>query len=197
MAERVGGLSAALSLTGLRTEDREVPQSSGSPGEQREKGARENIGEKGARQDREVPVLTQENLRSLEGRDPMAAVLLSVVPSLPPSETAPIPAFEKVANAKVRAWRKAGRKEKDTSAAPMFGTTLGEGFEVPYGEIDASELVNSSDCELHWVSREAILAKEPGYDRGTNTFPSWGITRARVRGETFAPAHGGSQTRSP
>ena len=52
----------------------------------------------------EAPVLTQERLRSLEGRDPMAAALLSVVSSLPPSEDAPDPeagaAMENVATAR-------------------------------------------------------------------------------------------------
>ena len=82
---------------------------------------------------REAPkasVLTQERLRSLEGRDPMAAALLSVVSSLPPSEDAADPeaqaAIEKVATAKVKAWRKAGKQEKEKEpmkAYPMFGTT--------------------------------------------------------------------------
>ena len=76
----------------------------------------------------EAPVLTQERLRSLEGRDLMAAALLSVVSSLPPSEDAPDPdsqaAMEKVATAKVKAWRKAGKTEKEnkpTKAYPMLG----------------------------------------------------------------------------
>ena len=90
----------------------------------------------------EAPVLTRERLRSLEGRDLMAAALLSVVSSLPPSEDAPDPdslaakeaqaAMEKVTTAKVKAWRKAGRKvqEKEPMKAyPMFGTTWGEGFQ--------------------------------------------------------------------
>ena len=69
----------------------------------------------------EAPVLTQERLRSLKGRDPTAAALLSVVSSLSPSEDSPDPdslaakeaqaAMEKVATAKLKAWRKAGKQE--------------------------------------------------------------------------------------
>ena len=109
----------------------------------------------------EAPVLTQERLRSLEGSDPMAAALLSVVSSLPPSEDAPDPeahaAMEKVATAKVKAWRKAGKQEKEKEpmkAYPMFGTTWGEGFEEPYGEISATRSNDSSECEVDWISRE-------------------------------------------
>ena len=109
----------------------------------------------------EAPVLTQERLRSLEGRDPMAAALLSVVSALPPSEDAPDPdsqaAMVKVATAKVKAWRKAGKKEKEKEpmkAYPMFGTTWGEGFEAPYGEISATTSNDSSEWEMDWISRE-------------------------------------------
>ena len=115
----------------------------------------------------EAPVLTQEHLRSLEGRDPMAAALLSVVSSLPPSEDAPDPdsfaakeaqaAMEKVASAKLKAWRKAGKKEKEKEpmkAYPMLGTTGGEGFEAPYGEISATTSNDSSELEEDWISRE-------------------------------------------
>ena len=92
----------------------------------------------------------------------MAAALLSVVSSLPPSEDAPDPdslaakeaqaAMEKVATAKVKAWRKAGKKEKE--AYPMFGTTWGEGFEASYGEISATTSNDSSEWEENWISRE-------------------------------------------
>ena len=68
----------------------------------------------------------------------MAAALLSVVSSLPPSEDAPDPeaqaAMQKVATAKVKTWRKAGEQEKEKEpmkAYPMFGTTWLEGFEAP------------------------------------------------------------------
>ena len=66
----------------------------------------------------------------------MAAALLSVVSSRPSSEAAPVPAskaaketntaVEKVANAKVKAWKRAGRKEKEKDAPeayPMLGNT--------------------------------------------------------------------------
>ena len=88
----------------------------------------------------------------------MAATLLSVVSSLPPSEDAPDPdslaakeaqaAMEKVANAKVKAWRKAGKQEKEKEPMktyPMFRTTWGEGFEAPYGEISATTSNDSSE----------------------------------------------------
>ena len=112
-------------------------------------------------------MLTQERLRSLEGRDLMAAALLSVVSSLPSSEDAPDPdslaaketqaAMEKVANAKVKAWRKAGKQENEKEpmkAYPIFGTTWGEGFEAPYGEISATTSNDSSEWEEDWISRE-------------------------------------------
>ena len=115
----------------------------------------------------EAPVLTRERLRSLEGRDAMAAALLSVVSSLPPSEDAPDPdslaakevqaAMENVTTAKVKAWRKAGRKEQEKEpmkAYPMFGTTWGEGFEAPYGKISATTSNDSSEWEEDCISRE-------------------------------------------
>ena len=98
----------------------------------------------------------------------MAAALLSVVSSLPPSEDAPDPdssaakeaqaAMERVTTAKVKAWRKAGRKEKEKEpmkAYPMFGTTWGEGFEAPYGEISATTSNDSSEWEEDWIARES------------------------------------------
>ena len=48
----------------------------------------------------EVPGLTRANLRRLEGKDPAAAALASIVSSMPPSETTPTAGI-KVANAKV------------------------------------------------------------------------------------------------
>ena len=161
MAEPVAGRSRALSMSWVSTRKREViPRAPGPRGEHRTRGAENNI--EGPRPDPEVPGLTHENLRSLEGRDPMAAALLSVVSSLPPSETALLPAFEKVSNAKVRSWWKAGRKEEEAAMAPMFGITWGEEFEVPYGECDASESVHPSNWETDWMSREHTRAKEPG-----------------------------------
>ena len=91
----------------------------------------------------------------------MAAALLSVVSSLPPSEDGPDPeaqaAMENVATAKVKAWRKAGQKEKEEEpmkAYPMFGTTWGEGFKAPYGETSATTSNDSSEWEEDWISRE-------------------------------------------
>ena len=115
----------------------------------------------------EAPVLTQERLRSLEGRDLMAAGLLSVVSFSTLSEDAPDPAsfaakeaqaaMEKVANGKVKAWRKAGKQKKEKEpmkAYPMFGTSWGGGFEAPYGEISATTSNGSSEWEEDWISRE-------------------------------------------
>ena len=59
----------------------------------------------GARSDAQIPVLTQATFKGLEDKDPVAAALASVLSSLPPSKTTPIPGFEemaKVANAKVQ-----------------------------------------------------------------------------------------------
>ena len=59
--------------------------------------------------------------------------------------------MENVATAKVKAWRKAGHKEKEKEpmkAYPMFGTTWGEGFEAPYGEISATTSNDSSEWEV-------------------------------------------------
>ena len=73
-----------------------------------------------------------------------------MVSSLPPSETTPVPGFEemaKVANAKVKARRRAARKGKgkDTALGPMFGATWGDDtFEIPDGKCDASAWAHSS-----------------------------------------------------
>ena len=115
----------------------------GPPREHAEpKGAEENteIYTEGVGLGAEVRGSTQANLRRLEDKDPVAAALAFVVSSLPPSETMPIPGFRemtKVANAKVKDWRRAARKEKGKDAAlgPMFRATWGaEAFEIPYGE---------------------------------------------------------------
>ena len=150
-----------MSLSGR--DDTVVVDTTGWRGEHQARGAEEKY----MREAPEAPVLTQERLRSLEGRDPMAAALLSVVSSLPPSEDAPDPnslaaketqaAMEKVTTAKVKAWRKAGRKEKEKEpmkAYPMFGTTWGEGLEAPYGEISATTSNDFSEWEEDWISRE-------------------------------------------
>ena len=41
-----------------------------------------------------MPGFTQANLQRLEGKDPMAAAVASVVSSLTPSESSPTPDFE-------------------------------------------------------------------------------------------------------
>ena len=144
-----------MSLSGR--DDTVVVDATGWRREHQARGAEEEY----MREAPEAPVLTQERLRSLEGRDQMAAALLSVVSSLPPSEDAPDPDFqaamEKVASAKVKALRKAGKQEKKREpmkAYPMFGTTWGEGFEAPYGEISATTSNDSSEWEVDSISRE-------------------------------------------
>ena len=85
----------------------------------------------------------------------MAAVLASVMSCLPPSETTPIPGLEemvKVANTKVKAWRRAARegKGKDAAFRPMLGATWGDDmFEISYGECDASVSAFSLEWEPH------------------------------------------------
>ena len=144
-----------MSLSGR--DDTVVVDTTGWRGEHQAKGAEEKY----MRESPEAPVLTEERLRSLEGRDPMAAAVLSVVSSLPPSEDAPDPeaqaAMEKVATTKVKAWRKAGKQEKEKEpmkAYPMFGTTWDEGFEAPYGGISATASNDSSEWGADWISRE-------------------------------------------
>ena len=150
-----------MSLSGR--DDTAVVESTGWRPEHQARGAEEKY----MREAPEAPMLTQERLRSLEGRDQMAAALLSVVSSSPPSEDAPDPeslaakeaqtAMEKVTTAKVKAWRKAGRKEQEKEpmkAYPMFGTMWGEGFEAPCGEKTATTSNDSSEWEEDWISRE-------------------------------------------
>ena len=111
----------------------------------------------------EAPALTRANLRRLKGKDPVAAALASVVSSMPPSETTPTPGIE-VANAKVKAWRRAARKGKgkDAPLGTMFGATWGEEtFEIPHGEIDWSSSAQSSELEPDWVSGEPTPPEEP------------------------------------
>ena len=132
----------------------------------------------------EAPVLTQERLRVLEGRDPMAAALLSVVSSLPPSSQA---VMEKVATAKVKAWRQAGKKEKEKEpmkAYPMFGGTWGEGFEAPYGEISATTSNYSSEWEVDCLSREPT----PSLPLRPRPFSPRGVCPEPVRVERGLPA---------
>ena len=106
----------------------------------------------------EAPGLTRANLRHLEGKDPVAATLASVVSSMPSSETSPTPGIE-VANAKVKAWRIAARKEKGKEAplGTMFGATWPEEtFEIPHGEMDSSSSAQSCEWEPDWVCREPV-----------------------------------------
>ena len=96
-----------------------------------------------------MPRLTRANLRSLEGKDAVAAALASIVSSLPPSETTPIPAVE-VGNAKVKAWERVAMngKGKDAALRMMFGATWGdEMFQIPYGEMDWLTSSQSSGWE--------------------------------------------------
>ena len=114
-----------------------------------------------------MPSLTQANPQRLEDKDPVAAALGSVVSSLPPSEASPTPEFEempKVANTKVKAWRRAARKGKGKETAmvaPRFGTTWGEESEIPYGECTASALAHSSEWGPDRISGEPTPTKEP------------------------------------
>ena len=119
--------AGAVPITSTRSKTRDVrpqrfstsgvPPHTGPLGEHAEpRRAEENtqIYIDGSRLDAEVLCFTQANLKRLEGKDFVAAALASVVPSLSPSETTSIPRFEgmaKVANAKVKAWRRAAREE--------------------------------------------------------------------------------------
>ena len=111
----------------------------------------------------EAPGLTRANLRRLEGKDPVAAPLASVVSSMPPSETSHTPGIE-VANAKVKAWRRAARKGKGKEAP--FGTIFGapwceETFEIPHSEMDWSSSAQSSEWEPDWLSGEPTPPEKP------------------------------------
>ena len=70
----------------------------------------------------------------------------------------------KVANAKVKAWRRVTGKEqgKDAALQPMLGATWGdETFEIPYGKVDASAMTRLSEWEPDWVSKGPTPSKEP------------------------------------
>ena len=93
----------------------------------------------------------------------MAAALASVVSSMPPSKTSPTPGIE-VANAKVKAWRRAARKGKGKEAplGTMFGAMWAEDtFEIPHGEMDWSSSAQSSEWEPNWVSGELTPPEKP------------------------------------
>ena len=126
---------------------------------------------KGGRPSAEVPGLTRANLRRLKGKDPVAATLASIVSSLPASATTPTPGVE-VANAKVKAWRRAARKGKGKNAAlgTIFGATWGkETFEIPHGEMDWSSSAQSSECEPNWVSEEHTPPEHECLNPGPNS----------------------------
>ena len=169
--EPVAARVRPLSLDGvseLSTRDI-IPRAPGPRGEHRAGGAEGNNenNTEGARQNAQVPGLTQANLKRLEDKDPLVAALASEVSSLPPSETTPIPPLEKiakVANAKVKAWTTAARKGKGKDAAlgPMFGATWGDDtFQIPYGDCDASASAHSLQWKPNWVSKQPMPSKEP------------------------------------
>ena len=111
----------------------------------------------------EAPGLTRANLRRLERKDPVAAALAYVVFTIPPSETSPTAGIE-VANAKVKAWRRAARKGKGNQAPlrTIFGSTRGEEtFEIPHGEMDWSASAQSSEWEPDSVSGEPRPPEKP------------------------------------
>ena len=111
----------------------------------------------------EAPGLTRANLRRLEGKDPVAAALASIVSSMPPSETSPTPGI-KVANAKVKAWRRAARRGegRDAPFGTMFRATWGEEtFGIPQREMDWSASAQSSEWEPDRVSEEPTPPEEP------------------------------------
>ena len=96
-----------------------------------------------------MPGLTRAHLRRLEGKDPVAAALASIVSSLPPSETTPTPGVE-VGKPKVKAWRRAARKGKRKNAAfgTMFGAASGEEMlEIPHVKMDWSALTQLRNYE--------------------------------------------------
>ena len=110
-----------------------------------------------------MPGLTRPSLRSLEGKDPLAAALASILSSMPPSEATPTPGVE-VANAKVKAWRRAARKAKgkDAPLETTFRAPWGqETYEIPHGEMDWSTSAESSEWEPDWVSAEPTPPEEP------------------------------------
>ena len=111
----------------------------------------------------EAPSLTRGNLRRVEGKDPVAAALASVVSSMPPSATSPTPGIE-VANANVKAWRRAARrgKGKEPPLGTIFGARWGEEtFEIPHGEKDWSSSAQSSEWEPDCVSGEPTPPEKP------------------------------------
>ena len=76
----------------------------------------------------------------------MAAAFASVVSSMPPSESSPTPGIE-VANAKVKAWRRAARRREGKEAlGTMFRATWAEEtLEIPHAEMDWSSSAQLSE----------------------------------------------------
>ena len=110
-----------------------------------------------------MPGSTHANHRRLEDKDPVAAALASVMSSLSPSETTPIPGVA-VADAKVKAWGRAAMKGigKDAALGPMFGATWGdELFKIAYGDMHWPASAQSSEWEPDWVSQEPKPSREP------------------------------------
>ena len=140
-----------------------------------------------------MPALTQANLRRLEVKDPVAAALASIVSSLPPSDTTPIPEVE-VANAKVKAWSREAMKGKGKDAAlgPTFRATWeGETFEIPYGEMAGRRRPNCQSGSLTGCLKNVHLRRNRRNMNACSLAQSeGGGTRTHVRGMRFAPMHG-------
>ena len=143
----------------------------------------------------EAPGSTPANVRPLEGKDPVAAALASVVSSMHPSETSPTPGIE-VANAKVKAWRRAARKAKANEAplGTIFGARWGnETFEISHGEMDWSSSAKTSEWEPDWVSGETAppekLKEHECLKPGSN--PRAVATRTYEWGSRLSPTNGG------
>ena len=145
-----------------------VPRDTGPLGEHAESRGAEEITEiytQGVhrRASAEAPGSTQANLGRLEGKDPVAAALASILSSMPPSETTPTAGIE-VANAKVKAWKTATRRGKGKNAPlrMMFGATWGEeSLDIPHGVMDWSASAKSSEWEPDSVSEDPTPPEEP------------------------------------
>ena len=97
-----------------------------------------------------------------------------MVSTLPPSETTPSPGVE-VANARVKAWRRAAREAKGKNAPfrTIFAATwVEETFQIPHGEIAWSASTQSSECEPDWVCKEPMPPQEPKGNECLKSGPS-------------------------
>ena len=93
----------------------------------------------------------------------MAAALASVVSSMPPFETSPTPGIE-MANAKVKAWRRAAGKGKwkEAPLGTMVGATWAEEtLEIAQGKMDWWSSAQSSEWEPDWLSGEPAPPEKP------------------------------------